>query len=401
MILAAKNLIFDTRIDTNKLYVSMKTRFVLRKNTKKTSPLYLHITGGGLRERLHLDILIQNSFWSEKKQRLNISKVEDELIRKNMNDLNLIIDNVEAKITNIKTVYRLSETVLTPKKLKKELLEDLPRVNFCSFFQRALNDEKTILKPGTFRKLQSVLNKIKKYDENVIFSDLNLKWFDRYKIYMSKMGNQKTTINSNLKSIKKFLRKALKVGIKIPCDLDDIKAGSTSGTKISLQPFELKKLKKFYDSEFIIPSHKLMLGYFLFSCVTGLRFNDVMNIKREEISDEFIQFKAEKVDKMQSIALNKVAKEIISSCENLFIKYFTNEYINRELKVIMRNLGIKKKVTFHVSRHTFATSFLRAGGKIEKLQLLMGHSKITQTRIYCHIVAADANKEIFLLDNLF
>ncbi|MFV8354970.1 tyrosine-type recombinase/integrase [Flavobacterium sp. XS1P32] len=62
---------------------------------------------------------------------------------------------------------------------------------------------------------------------------------------------------------------------------------------------------------------------------------------------------------------------------------------------------MQKKVTFHVPRHTFATSFLRAGGQVEKLQLLLGHSDIKQTMIYVHIVQADANAEIFLLDNLF
>jgi site-specific recombinase XerD len=67
----------------------------------------------------------------------------------------------------------------------------------------------------------------------------------------------------------------------------------------------------------------------------------------------------------------------------------------------MAILKIQKKVSFHVARHTFATSFLRAGGQVEKLQKLLGHSDIKQTMIYVHIVQADANAEIFLLDNLF
>ncbi|MNY74644.1 Tyrosine recombinase XerD [compost metagenome] len=67
----------------------------------------------------------------------------------------------------------------------------------------------------------------------------------------------------------------------------------------------------------------------------------------------------------------------------------------------MAILKIQKKVTFHVARHTFATSFLRAGGQVEKLQLLLGHSDINQTMIYSHIVQADANAEVFLIDNLF
>ena len=98
------------------------------------------------------------------------------------------------------------------------------------------------------------------------------------------------------------IRKALKVGIKIPCAIDDIKAGSTSGSKVALEPFELKKIKDYYDSEFINNHRKLILGYFLFSCVTGLRYSDVMNIDRDAVQGNFIQFKSIKVDKVQTIS---------------------------------------------------------------------------------------------------
>lgn len=401
MSIAQENLIFDTRIDTHKIYVSMKTKFILRDYKKEKLPLYLHITAHGKRERLLLDVEISKKNWSKEKERVLLSSAKDEVEKKKLADINLIIDNIDSKITNIKTVYRLSEQVLSPKKLRKELVEDLPRVNFCSFYQHTLNDEKNNLRPGSFRKLQSVLNKIKTYNENVIFTDLTLDWFEKYRIYLVKLGNQKTTINSNIKCIKKILKIALKSGIKIPCSMDDIKGGTTAGTKVALEPFELKKIKDYYDSEFINENKKLILGYFLFACVTGLRYGDLMNLERSATNGKFIQFTSEKVDKLQSITLNKTAKNILLKNENLFVKKLTNQFLNRELKIIMLSLSIKKTVTFHVSRHTFATSFLRAGGKPEKLQILLGHATINQSMVYSHITAAEANKEIFLLDELF
>jgi site-specific recombinase XerD len=95
------------------------------------------------------------------------------------------------------------------------------------------------------------------------------------------------------------------------------------------------------------------------------------------------------------------ARKIIEFEPLLFEKKFADQHINDELKKIMKILKIQKNVTFHVARHTFATSFLRAGGNVEKLQLLLGHSDIKQTMIYAHIVQSDANSEIFLLDSLF
>ncbi|WP_278035921.1 tyrosine-type recombinase/integrase [Flavobacterium nitratireducens] len=99
--------------------------------------------------------------------------------------------------------------------------------------------------------------------------------------------------------------------------------------------------------------------------------------------------------------MNIKAREIVEHEPLLFEKKYADQHINDELKKIMLILKIHKKVTFHVARHTFATSFLRAGGQVEKLQKLLGHSDISQTMIYVHIVQADANKEVFLLDNLF
>lgn len=382
----------------------MKTNFILRKFPKKNlASVYLHITGLGKRERLNIDVKVAVEDWNFKKQRLNnffTNNAGKKIENKEYSDINLIIDNVAAKITNIKTVYRLSEIILTPKKLKKELIDDLPRVKFCSFFNKALEEQKAKIGEGTYRKLESVLNKIKKYDEEVVFSDLNENWFISYKNHLATIGNKKTTINSNIKSIKKFLRLAIKSGIKVPCNIDEIKAGSTLGNRTSLSPDELKKIYKFYKSEFISPGNKLILGYFLFSCFTGLRYQDVMDINREMLHENYIQFVANKTDKNQIINLNIKAKEIINLCEKLFVVKITNEHINRELKSIMRILSIRKKISFHVARHTFATSFLRAGGKVENLQLLLGHSSITQTMIYSHIVASEANKEIYLLDNL-
>ncbi|NCP89219.1 MAG: site-specific integrase [Flavobacteriales bacterium] len=379
----------------------MKTKFIPRVYSNDQATLYLHITGQGIRKRVNLDIQISKKDWSQKNQRLIISSKVPENEQKKNQDLNLILENVDAKIINIKTVYRLTEQVLTPEKLADELINNLPRVNFCSFFQHVLDEEKERVTLGTHKRMKSVLKKIKTYNEYLIFTDLNINWFENYKNHLYKIGNQKTTINANIKAIKKILRLAIRSGIKIPVNIDDIKAGSTSGSKVSLEQQEIKLLYKYHESEFIYDSHRLILGYFLFSCVTGLRYSDVIAINRKSVADDFIQFKSQKTQKIQIIKLNAAAKKLIQVNERLFVDTFENQYINRELKIIARNLGIKKKVTFHISRHTFATSFLRAGGKVEKLQQLLGHSDIRTSMIYSHIVADEANKEMYLLDNLF
>jgi len=70
------------------------------------------------------------------------------------------------------------------------------------------------------------------------------------------------------------------------------------------------------------------------------------------------------------------------------------------LKILAVRAGIEKNISFHVARHTFATNFLRSGGKVENLQKLLNHQSISTTMEYVHIIAEEANKEIYLLDGL-
>lgn len=63
----------------------------------------------------------------------------------------------------------------------------------------------------------------------------------------------------------------------------------------------------------------------------------------------------------------------------------SDQVTNRTLKEIAANAGIRKNLTTHVARHTFATQFLRKGGHVEVLQKLMGHEKIATTLEYTHV----------------
>lgn len=371
----------------------MKTNFTIRKYKETgTNIVYLTVVSGKERERINLDINIDTAHWNSGNKRLNP-------INKEFIDINLILDNVESKVTAIKTAYRLSERVLTPKNLKKELMSDMPRVKFVPFFKNALKEERVFLTPGTYQRHLSVVKKIEEYNSEVSFVEIDFTWFDSYRKYLKTKGNQNTTIAANIASIKKFLGIAIKNGIKLRVNLDEIKVGSTKGNRVALNPTELKKCIRYFHSEFIPENHKLILGYFLFSCFTGLRISDVQKIVRDSINDDYISFVATKTNKNQSIKLNELVKKIIDSEPLLFVKKYPDQHINEEIKKVMSHLGITKKVSFHVSRHTFATTYLRAGGNVQNLRLLLGHSNITQTMIYVDIVAAEANEDLSKIDD--
>lgn len=388
--------IFDTLVDTHKIYVSMKDKFSIRayKNAEGKSPVSLHLTGDYKRERISLNIYVNPKEWDLKKERLIPLSKENQ-------DINLILDNIKSKLTAIKTSYRLADRVLTPEALKKEYLNGMPRIRFTAFFEMMLEEEKVLMEPGSYQRYKSVLRKLKLFDDDVTFQEINLGWIDKFTKHHRKLGNESTTVAGNIAAIKKFLGLAIKAGIRLSVNLDEIKPGSTKGNRTSLTTDELKRCAGYYFSPYISDSYRLILGYFLMSCMTGLRISDIQALTRNNFVDNYISFVSKKTKKDQTIQMNMKAREIMEHEPLLFVKKFADQHINDELKKIMAVLKINKKVSFHVGRHTFATSFLRAGGAVEKLQLLLGHSDISQTMIYCHIVQADANAEIFLIDNLF
>lgn len=375
----------------------IKNKFYIRKDylVDGQAPVYLSLTQmNHKRERIPLLLYVDPKYWSKKENK--IITTTQELI-----DKQLILDNVMKKLTEIRTFYRLQDLELTPKIMRDEYENKVSRVNFIAFFKEALAKEKHNMADGSYARHESVYKKLYEYQPYVPFNTLTLEWLEKYKAYLKiTKENENTTIAANMASIKKFLIIASKSGIKLMFQYQDIKVGSTKGNRTYLTAQEVSACMDFYFSKYIKPRWKLILGYFLFSCMNGLRISNVQKLKRAELMDTHIHLIMVKGNKDKSLLMNKTIKFILDEYEPLFVKKVSDNEINSELKLIMKFLGIKKHVSFHVARHTFATLFLKAGGKVEKLQLLLGHSSIEETMIYSHILEEDANEEMLLIDQL-
>jgi site-specific recombinase XerD len=391
-----ENRIFDTIVDTRNRFVSVKTTVVKRNyiNAKGESLLYLFVTNSGKRERIPLDIYVPAHLWIKKNQRLNP-------VNQHCRDLNLILDNIDSKVTSIHTLFRLSNKQLSLEKFCEEFRNSIPRLDFLAFIEYQLAEEKNILRKGTLRRHQAVLEKLRRFRKEIFFTELDENMLTKIRSCFKGLGNASVTIESNMASIKKFVTAAEKKGIKMLITSSDIKVGSTSGNRTNLSPGEIFKIFEFFNSQFINPRYKLVAGYFLFSCFTGLRISDVQNLTRAQVDKINFTFITQKTTKLQHVSVSKKVREILEEDKRLFVKKVSNEEMNRVLKLIATLCGIKKKVSFHVARHSFATNFLRMGGDVQTLQSLLGHSKITETMIYVHIVNAEACEKMKLMDNLF
>jgi site-specific recombinase XerD len=139
---------------------------------------------------------------------------------------------------------------------------------------------------------------------------------------------------------------------------------------------------------------------FLFSCYTGLAYADVKKLNRAEIERTpnglwWIKTRRQKTKQRSQLPLFATAKEIIDkytdlsalSAKDAVLPVISNQKMNAYLKEIAAIVGIEKNLTFHVARHTFATTVtLQNGISIEAVSRMMGHTNIQSTQHYARIV---------------
>jgi site-specific recombinase XerD len=160
---------------------------------------------------------------------------------------------------------------------------------------------------------------------------------------------------------------------------------------------ELKTLEKYEPASETL---KTIRDYFLFACYTGLSFVDLMNLHEGNVvtgedQDKWIKLFRQKSNEPTNIPLLPMAQEIMDRYKDnprsvslgRVFPTTTNQNINTYLKEIAKIVGIKKKLTFGVARHTFATTVTLANNvPIETVSKMMGHTKIATTQICARVL---------------
>lgn len=145
----------------------------------------------------------------------------------------------------------------------------------------------------------------------------------------------------------------------------------------------------------------------------GLRLNELLNLKVSDIDSDsmLIHVNGAKGNKDRVVMLSSNVLEDLRKynlrykpTEFLFEGQSGGKYSGRSVQNMVKkaasNAGIKKKVTPHVLRHSFATHLLESGTDIRYIQQLLGHSSLKTTEIYTHISDVSRSKIKSPLDRL-
>lgn len=404
-------------MSTNK---KMNVLFWLRKSRTKeadTAPLYCRITIEGQRYDFPLNVSIRTSSWIAKAQKA-VGKTDE------ARDANLIIEETRALINE--TLERIKQkayelTLDNFRLLYKAKENEFSTINKLFDYHEAI-DRKN-LREGSFRGYMVT----KKHLQNFIrikfhVADYPIEAIDKPFVYeffaylqgYRREGTIRCAVNAALKHMSRFKR---------------IMNMALQNEWISSNPVCLLNVHKEYvEKEFLTaeelekvqriklkPHLEVVRDIFIFSVYTGVAYVDVRSLSLENINlgidgSRWLNYHRQKTSQRVAVPLLEPAEELIRKYEEYCLSMQNkplfpvpcNQVINRYLKLVMAAAGIRKEVTFHMARHTFATTItLSQGIPIETVSKMLGHASLAITQIYAKIVDKKVMDDMAALKEMY
>lgn len=161
------------------------------------------------------------------------------------------------------------------------------------------------------------------------------------------------------------------------------------------------ELKLLMNHEFEDKALAFTRDVFVFSAFTGLAFIDMKELKHEHILDfngcKWIVSKRHKTNTLYQVKLLDTPYQILSKYRHHGEYVFGHmEYCTMAKRIhrVMKEVGIRKRISFHCARHTFAVLALNKGMPIESLSRMLGHTNITTTQIYAKITLQKLDEDM-------
>jgi integrase len=336
---------------------------------------------------------------------LNTSK-EASLINKYLSSLQALFDKYiaskealdeEISIDEIRDLLKGKES--NKHQSNKILIEEV----FNKYIFKLKTDNRS---KNTIRNMESAKKVIcefaeKKYIHSATISKINFNFMEDLKIYLKeKRGNTEASINKRLRNIRAVIKYAIKLGYVIEDPFKNMSIKESKPKKIYLNKDLYDKFKAFELTGNFPLGMSLSKQLFIFSCETGLRYSDIMDLKWEHIWANRVAIKKYQVKTKNEVfvPLSDLAQSIIvtvgdKSSSTYVFPRMTNQAINRCLKEIADLAKIEKHITFHVGRHTFAST-LGAKFTNSRVMKLLGDTDPTMANVYINMDDADLLNEM-------
>jgi site-specific recombinase XerD len=407
---------FTTEKGVTKMQSKISILFYAKRSKTTTDglvPIYLRITIDGQRIEQSTNRFVDPLKWSKEQGKMKGQSEEARILNTYLDILKgniynmqkeIIHDGNEANYENFRNKFFGIEE---RKKMLVPIFEDHNQK-----VEALLNQE---FAPGTLERYKTSLKHtidFLKWKYNV--SDIDIKKIDHvfvteYEFYLRSV--RKCANNTAVKYIKNFgkiIRICIANGWIDKNPFANFKSKVKEVERVFLVEEELEVMA---NKEIKFERLALVRDIFLFSCYTGLAYIDVKQLSSLNINIGIDGFKwiftnRQKTDTKSNIPLLPMAEEIIDKykdhpqCINQgkLLPILSNQKMNAYLKELADMCGIQKELTFHIARHTFATSVtLTNGVPIESVSKMLGHKNLRTTQHYAKILDKKVSEDMQIL----
>jgi integrase/recombinase XerD len=383
-------------------------------NKNGQAPIHFRIIKDRKINYISSSILLFPSEWDEKNKKVKKS-------HSNSARFNSYLANKFTELQDQVFEHETFSKSTTTKQLKSKIFGKKPLL-FFPFAESVFERYKRQGQVGTHDRCKAIINKLKKYvkEAPICFQEMTPEFMVEYEKHLrgKEHNNSTNTIHTNFKFIRQLFNEAINSDVLdaqfYPFKKFKVKTEKTQ--RQYLTEDELTEIENVDCSSGVkLDLHRDM---FVFAAYTGgLRVSDVLKLKWKYIDKTHINLTIKKTGSQLSIKIPDKAFKIIEKYkpkkvekDNYIFPMLPNglkeddlvlldteisgatAYINKNLKTIAEKAKIGKPLSFHISRHTWATRALRKGISIDKVSKLMGHAQIKETQIYAKIVNEELDK---------
>lgn len=376
-------------------------------------PIYLRITVDGQRAEMSIHRSIKPDNWNTKAGLAKGTKEE----YKNLNES---ISNYKNKVYQHYNRLLTDYSAITAEVLKNKVLDIDDKkqtlVELFEYHNKQVKEKVGIdYVEGTSKRFEVSLRKVKaflvyKYHRSDIeLSELNYQFITEYEFYLKTQSKcQQNTVLKYIKNLKKIVNIAL---ANDWLDKNPFLTYKCIAKETNRQFLTQEEIDVLANKVFQINRLEIIRDIFLFSCYTGLAYIDVYKLTPQDITigidgEKWIIVNRTKTDTRSSIPLLPKAMEIVEKYKNYpennregkLLPLKSNQKMNAYLKEIADLCEITKPLTYHIARHTFATTItLTNNVPIETVSKMLGHRSIRTTQIYSKVVDAKISEDMKLL----
>lgn len=362
--------------------VNYSVKTILRKDKMKkngTCPLYFSIIINSEQLRIPSGKSILPENWDYEK---SCPK------GKNLGSLKRVLIKRETEIVNLINKLDLNEETISIQSLKAKLNKKDCK-SFYDHFDDFCNKKFDTINEGTQRHYLLLRKQLKEYRPSISLKEMDYSFLNNFFYYLRhNKGVGDSGLAMRRKNLITTFEEFIKLGLVNTNPVKHLPRYKESTRDVFLTKDELLKLTE-ADLQFGNKTNGLELtrDLFLFSCYSGLRYSDMIDLKRDAIVNNKIILETKKTKRIVEIPLKPEAISILKKYnykrkKGRIFPFRCNVSVNRDLKLIAMITKISKRLTFHASRHTFGSMLAFNDVQPFYIMKLMGHGDIRMTNRY-------------------